>query len=275
MIKLIKKTIHTLRKTKRTIIWNIENNELQKNNKKNNYKIEKLIIDGCSVLIVIPHPDDELIGCFSIISNPNVHADLYYTGLTGYDTSKSNRHTRMKELETISECFSRCLFVDEPDSHSELIRLLNEKKYDYVVLPAYIDWHWEHRKTCLSVLELLCSLKMENNPKILFYMVTVPIPDEYVNRYGEVRNEKWELFKSIYLSQKHMPIERFKVVEKSYLKNNRIEPFFQLNFANIGLYLNSIKKVDEKELDNLEPKINNLVVIRKEALRIYNSIKFY
>lgn len=231
-------------------------------------KIEK----NKRILIIAPHPDDELIGCFALISKYRNLVDIYYTGLTGYNKSKDNIIKRRKEIQKLCEKYNAGLYLDKAGEYKQL-SLINFDNYQYIFIPSFIDWHWEHRNTCLNALKYIIEKKYCQN--IMFYMVTVPIPAKYVNYYNEIGKDKWGAFKEIYLSQSFMPIDRFRAVERSYLltNNSRIEPYYEIDADNCIDYINAFKTLNETELDEMYKSINNIKKIREKSIYYYNLVE--
>lgn len=221
------------------------------------------------VLVVAPHPDDELIGCFSILNMYKSNADIYYTGLTGYDISDTNRTTRRNELHRLANYYKSRVYEDIPGEQTILCELL-KKDYSYVFVPSYIDWHWEHRSTCKEVIDLVQknSLKI----KILLYAVTVPMPSKFVTHYSLTEENKWHLFLKYYPSQSFMPIKRFMATEKSYSLNCGIEPYKMLTEEEIELLHRKMEISDGNKYNFLEEKINDLIVVRKYSLNFYDEL---
>lgn len=85
-------------------------------------------------LILAPHPDDELIGCYSVLANHvNVLEDkldvVYF-----YDTTRE----RMAEARHCARYF-RFNIVDQKMLNSE------REAYDRIYVPSRRDWHVEHK----------------------------------------------------------------------------------------------------------------------------------
>ena len=101
---------------------------------------------------------------------------------------------------------------------SVYIRLIQEcldsGKYDCIMLPAYIDWHHEHRLVNTAVFELTGGRPAS---AVLWYAVTVPLASQFFTHYcamDRVRQKaKWQVFSEVYLSQ-HMPLLRLRLQEK-------------------------------------------------------------
>lgn len=266
VFRLIKRRI---RNAVNNYIWNIEakniteplNDAIQF---RNVYKHDQ------NILVVAPHPDDELIGCFEVLKMYGNNADIYYTGLTGYDISDKNRMIRSEELKCFSQLFQNNLFEDQPGNQIILHELLKQKKYSYIFIPSFVDWHWEHRSTCIELLEGLTEYRTATN--ILFYSVTVPIPSRFITHYNILGTDKWDTFRNIYHSQAFMPIARFQATAKSFFTNMNIEPYFMIKNEEINFLLEKFKMYDVEKLNSYENEINSIKTIRKHSDECYKAL---
>ena len=158
------------------------NNELQ-------YPVP-LDIKNMKNLIVAPHPDDELFGCFSILNDHSCQNDilLITDGEKGIAnlTEEETRFIRNREfLDCCSNLNVTGIYYKHlPDSNLN-DRILskgidvNDLEYDNIFVPNILDLHPDH---------YMCSrffLKVANFQKtnIYFYEVwsALPVPSHYVD----------------------------------------------------------------------------------------------
>jgi len=91
-------------------------------------------------LIVAPHPDDELIGCYSILKDSTRRTDvLVLNDLTP---------ERIKELQACSKAYNFNI-LDAKSVNANL----QIKAYQEVYVPSRNDWHAEHKKANREYLE--------------------------------------------------------------------------------------------------------------------------
>ena len=227
---------------------------------------------GKKILIISPHPDDELIGCYEILKLYGPNVDVYYTGLTGRELSKENKRIRTEEF--IRLCSACCVNYILPSGNwrTDLKKCFSEKEYDCLFVPSYIDWHWEHRAVCIEALSLVNKYQMEL--EVYLYCVTVPIPTQFVNSYAERTKRKWDLFYKIYKSQRYMPISRFRIAEKRYMADEKnYEPYFHINTVSLAEVIECFLTLNMSCLDGMEKQINDLKRILNSSLLLYEELE--
>ena len=224
------------------------------------------------ILIISPHPDDELIGCYEILKLYGSNVDVYYTGLTGRELSEENKRIRTEEFVRLcSACCANCILPSE-NWKIDLKKYISENDYDCLFIPSYIDWHWEHREVCVEALSLIQGLQKEMD--IYLYCVTVPIPIQFVNSYAEKTENKWSLFNKIYKSQRYMPISRFRITEKRYVTDGKkFEPYYNLSIESLAGVLGAFRSLDTNRLDSMEKQINDLQLILDSSFRFYKKLE--
>ena len=229
-------------------------------------------LSGKKILIISPHPDDELIGCYEILELYNNNVDVYYTGLTGRNLSEENRRIRTKEfIKLCNICRVNCILSTE-NWRKELEEMLTKKIYDCVFIPSYIDWHWEHRDVCMETLTLI--QKSQYNTEIFLFCVTVQMPIQIVNFYAEKTPNKWNLFYKVYKSQRYMPIDRFKTVERRYVINGvSFEPYFRINNSDMTHVIDYFCSLNVDCLNDMEKQINDLERIHESSLPLYIKLQ--
>lgn len=211
------------------------------------------------ILVVVPHSDDELIGCYSIVKKYCKNTVVWYSGMTGDDTTELNKSIRKQELLDFCRKMGVEAVVCNGDIKEELQQTFYKYRPGYVFAPSVIDWHQEHRKLFLSVADVL----RDTDAQLYCYQVTVPIPQKYITHYSELTKEehktKWQVFKDTYISQKFMPVLRLKLSEMVYTKEKekiRAEVFMKYeprdhisenknleNLNRIKIHINDLKKI--------------------------------
>jgi hypothetical protein len=184
-------------------------------------KFKPEIKDYSNYLIVAPHADDELIGCWTILGRTNV--TVYYLGLLGENLSQSNANIRSHELLKFSNRKGFKVFTGDIDLVNREIR---SAKYDAVFLPPVVDWHPEHVEVAKA---LYCH---QANVDFFSYQISVPLPDVddlylvKMNVIGFI--QKWYCFIYFYRSQLNLPIGRFMGYEFVSLQKGACERFLKL-----------------------------------------------
>ena len=214
-------------------------------------------------MVLIPHADDEWIGCSQIIRKMK-SVLLVDTDMDGGDTP-SIHCKRKGELQSISEMFNHPLYILGENKVNELLQIIKQKSPDYILLPFFYDWHPEH----IMVMDLLEQLLESETQKsnVLMYQVSVPIGTKWINKVMPMSKqdlrEKWNVFKKIYKTQLHLPCFRFAMHEhiNGFLsKNFAAEVFVHLTGKE---WLNQKTSITEKALKDKELILANLNNIQK------------
>lgn len=179
------------------------------------------VIQG-KVVILMPHSDDEWIGCSRIIVGQNEKVMIANMDMMGGDAANIHHMRRQEMLSVANRYNSDVVLISgkKSDKIEELSVLIKGIKPDYVCVPFYYDWHSEHletREILYEALKLLRSgsdLQSCNRLSVIEYQVSVPIPARYITHCmkmtREDQSEKWELFHMTYKTQAFFPMWRFK-----------------------------------------------------------------
>ncbi|MCM8542600.1 MAG: PIG-L family deacetylase [Lentisphaeraceae bacterium] len=136
--------------------------------------IEMVNLDGKKVLVIAPHPDDELFGCGGAIMKSELsEATIFYVTTPG-DDEETKQLIKEEALEVSGELNAKAVFnVCDPgeisleiDSLSELIQ---EKLPDIIFVPFILDDHDDHRRVNHLLSRLLSRLKI--NCEIWSYQI--------------------------------------------------------------------------------------------------------
>ena len=135
-------------------------------------------------LVVAPHFDDELIGCYSILKNyENVTVLVVTTNNSDQDEVRFNesyklslKHNyKLKKIKLIKDGSGRFI--------SEKI-LFTFKNYDNIFIPSLFDRHPDHFLISLYSLKKLIF----TNKSVFLYEVWSSLP--YFSHYNTINNEK-------------------------------------------------------------------------------------
>lgn len=165
-------------------------------------------------LILLPHVDDEWIGCSQIINNyPNVV--LCDMDMPGGDSQYIHKK-RKEELKKLCDTKRISSILLDNNKVGKLTEIIKETGCSEIFLPYLVDWHPEHLKVHDIVASVLENIDSEIN--IVMYQVSVPISDNHINLVMPMDKQavknKWTLFGYFYPSQKYLPSQRFLLQER-------------------------------------------------------------
>lgn len=166
-------------------------------------------------LILIPHSDDEWIGCSQVLQSNN-EVVLCNMDMEGGDTENLHKE-RFYEMSRVAKEFSRRLITIKDNKVELLRKTIIEFNPDFVFLPFFIDWHPEH----IAVMRMLSSAielldKTEIHFQVVTYQISCPIVNGITHALPMSEEEwkhKWSYFKSHYPTQIHIPYLRFSLNE--------------------------------------------------------------
>jgi len=193
-----------------------------------------LDLSGKKLLVISPHMDDEIIGCYSLLSDLNIDREVLFTTDSNFN---NDGYIRRKETINVMKKLKikNFYFFDLPDSQSDEIFLeysnFSFSKYDVLLVPNPNDRHIDHA----AVYKNIKFLKENGNiiPEIIFYKLVDPLcnPTHYI----EIKN-----------------INDKKETLKLYASQN--QPFFMQNFIRYDRYCGFMNKVEYAEEFKLEEK---------------------
>lgn len=226
-------------------------------------------------IILIPHSDDEWIGCSTLISNPHYEVLLCNTNMPGGD-SELIHNARYEEMCAIADYFGRELISLGQNKLKDLQTLISKEEPSYVMVPCVYDWHSEH----FQVMQLLADLDSTYKSfQVFMYEVTVPIPRETITHRNTLNKQewkkKWNIFRNFYKTQKNFPWKRVAYNERAngcYTGDYACEIFFSLTYKEWKYYFMNSEPTEEwkREIKN---SVNSITEINKTILRYYDTIK--
>lgn len=210
-MEVLKFIYHNVIQFRKNIIWTLE---ALKERKKIKYKTCNLNSDIAGrIMILIPHADDEWIGCSRIIMCKE-DVLLCNMDMQGGDTDSLHKR-RYKELRYLADKYQKSLVTAKgvEDLEKEIIKFEPE----VIMVPYYIDWHVEHIEVMRRLKEIITNNDNWKNLKVAMYQVSLPIMADKITNYFVLTRtewkEKWKEFRKIYSSQKHIPHVRFALNE--------------------------------------------------------------
>lgn len=239
------------------------NNEIQRSIQDENY------------LVLMPHADDELIGCSQLLKRTKggvvVNMDM-----PGGDDDRLH-HLRYNEFVNYMNSIDKEYLNIDTEKESALTRILLDRRPSYIFAPSFVDWHSEHHEVIRLLVSAISKTINEHwNPRIAMYQVSIPIHYKSVNlAYPMLRKqqkEKWDNFKQYYVTQTHLPSCRFSANEKinGKLVNSYAAECFWVLKADEWIHF--IKDhCNPGKYKNLSSCINNLPEIHKQVGKLYES----
>lgn len=244
--------------------WNKEYKRLIQliGGKYNRPKIDKLK----KYLIILPHSDDEWIGCGSLISNLNIDILICNADMQGGDNPEMH-HIRRAEINKLASLYNRKVEVLKLDKLGSLACVLRTFTPDIVMVPFWFDWHPEHIQL-LDILKDTLLFCKEQPFKVGMYQVTVPIRHENVTHISEMTDKqwklKWKIFRENYKTQKYFPWYRVSLNEKLQGSKFGVEACEVFCIMNSNTWIESYEKFKptKEQTIALKMAIPSLVEIR-------------
>lgn len=222
-------------------------------------------IDG-QCLILIPHSDDEWIGCSQIIKS-NKEVVLCNMDMEGGDNDSLHR-IRYEEMSRVAQHYQRKLVTLNDDKVEGLRRIIKECECTHIFLPHYIDWHPDH----VAVMRLLAAAlgtmsKKETKMHVVMYQVSCPVINGINLAIPMTKKDckmKWSFFKSHYPTQQHIPYQRFycnEVINGKYLGAYAAEVYVTID---AGVWLSALEKKlpDERQSEKLRNNLGSISAMR-------------
>lgn len=268
---ILRKCKAVVRILKRSIDWNRDARQCRALVKQNTVKIlpEKRII------ILMPHADDEWIGCGQLIQKYNREILVVNMDMDGGD-NQSLHIKRRKESENAARRLQYRFITLQGDKVEALKEIFKEEKADGIFLPCYFDWHKEHIET-MEIFQKSYA-DMEHKGLVAMYQVSLPIPCSLINAGIEMDKselkKKWKCFKQFYKTQNFLPVRRFAI-------NEYINGGITNSFACEGFLISSFEiwqdefrkyKFDEKTVAYFQKYLQDIRKVR-DSLDLYISSK--
>lgn len=187
-------------------------------NKKLNKKYVSRFEDARKMLLIAPHPDDEVIGCGGILVKYSDKFDVICISSSGVAyqniSAKERSNIRIKEFNRVMdylgiknhwifETFGNPPFIESIEKHFyKYAQKLNFLEYDFIFCPYSYDSHPEHSFITNNLLKrLLKENGCSKDTNICFYEVWTPIlRPNYYEEIESVIDDKIKLVK-MYSSQ--------------------------------------------------------------------------
>lgn len=253
--------INKLKRIKTEIKWKSDAYTYKK--KIQRHDICEEIINN-NIWILMPHSDDEWIGCSQLLCNKSDSINVINMNMTGGDNETLHKERNRELLEMAEKFGYRVTLVDD---FNYLSSLLIKEVPEIVFLPSFLDWHDEHHLVIDNFEKAAKNAGFSG--EIGMYQISVPLPVEYINAgYSmskeEIKN-KWYLFGEVYKSQKFLPQKRFllnEIINGAVSDSFAMEAYSILSFEE-WLRLKKKYSLNDMEIDKIKANINDIGVIRK------------
>ena len=209
--QILKRILLWVLQIRKLLLWNLDCKQLRKS-----IVVQSIPIlpYGKKTVILIPHADDEWVGCSSLVKNGS-DILLYDMDMNGGD-DKLLHEARYNELSKISILYNKPLLKVGLNKLLSLIETITKEKPELICVPFFFDWHPEHIEVMGILRQALLNLKFDVD--IAMYQVSMPIPRNCITHiYPMPKSEwkqKWKTFEEIYKSQTGIPYKRFAINER-------------------------------------------------------------
>lgn len=254
-----------LLKIKNVLTWNFERLLIR-----NGKKILKSGLPHGKKIVLVPHSDDEWIGCSQIIKNER-DTVIVNMNMDGND-NKDIHKIRYNEMQVTSRKYGIKIISLRDDKVNHLSEIIEQENPKYICVPYYIDWHDEH----IEVMHILRKvLRSNDNYIIIMYQVSLPIClDDITNYYSLNRKDwkkKWIHFKKTYKTQSNFPWYRFATNER--INGSSLGCFAAETYSIVSCeqwkYNLSKKRLTDEQRENIKKILSSI----KKTRNYLNNIK--
>lgn len=209
--QILKRILLWVLQIRKLLLWNLDCKQLRKS-----IVVQTIpsLPYGKKTVILIPHADDEWVGCSSLVKNGS-DILLYDMDMNGGD-DKFLHEARYNELLKISTLYNKPLLKVGLSRSLSLIEIIKKEKPQMICVPFFFDWHPEHIEVMGILRQVL--LNLEYDVDIAMYQVSMPIPRNcitHINPMSKIEwKRKWKMFEGIYKSQTGIPYKRFAINER-------------------------------------------------------------
>lgn len=208
-----------------------------------------------SFIIILPHADDEWIGCSSLISSSDYKVSLCNADMEGGD-SEDLHLIRRSETEKLARMYNRPIHILCNDKVELLKELLEKEKPDIVLVPYMIDWHKEHIEVVRILERAIDELCINWKLSVGMYQVTVPIDPKNITHISSMKlsqwGAKWKIFKEVYKTQSTFPwyrVSRNEVIQGKRFACDACEVYCLIDCQDWGkVCINNIPNDDIQQI---------------------------
>jgi len=179
------------------------------------YPKELVFNEDDRILILAPHPDDEVIGCGGLLLKYTNQCKVICItdGRYGDNNIDLQEMIKIRKNEFTSVMHKLNItdfkFLDIEDTklkyNYEIFKQIDFDKFDYICIPNSLEQHTDHKAVFELIIKAYRENLIKNNIKILMYEVWGALP--LVNFYIDISNnieEKKELINMYHSQVKHI-----------------------------------------------------------------------
>lgn len=227
------------------------------------------------LFVLMPHSDDEWIGCSQLLMNHSENVIVINMDMPGGDNN-SLHIARRKESENLAEKYNyKFVTIDGESKEKGLLDLIKDNNPSCIFLPSLYDWHDEHFEV-MSIFDNAAELA-DYSGSTGMYQVSIPIPEVLINAKSSLsRNQqkrKWESFIQYYPSQRFLPVNRFKANERingAICSQYAIEAYVITSYKTWSARFRSkILSVEDKQ--KLRKNVNSISIVREICADFYKK----
>lgn len=226
------------------------------------------------LLVLIPHADDEWVGCSQLLCDEKLDVILLNVDMQGGDGEELHIHRR-KELQQIANNYNRKLITIGDNKEQALRRVIEENSPNIICVPYFFDWHPEH----IAVMNCLFRVVNDSTYKndVLMYQVSLPILPEECNYWIPMNKDqwarKWSVFEEVYKSQISIPYKRFACNERinGAVCGDYAAEVYQLISADIWQSQLPNHLLKQTEIDKVKTSIMDIAKTRKFLSSFYKN----
>lgn len=195
-------------------------------------------------IILMPHSDDEWIGCSQILLEQPEQIIVVNMDMKGGDDEKIHL-LRRREAESVAKKYNY-KFLTVGDRLKDLIQIFVHENPICVFLPCYLDWHEEHIETIRIFSEAASQAGYMGI--VGMYQLSLPIPEKLINcgmcMTKRQLKEKWKNLEKMYKTQEFLPTRRFMLnefINGAISDSYSLEAYCLMNYdewehaANVGI----------------------------------------
>ncbi|HPG29498.1 MAG TPA: PIG-L family deacetylase [bacterium] len=194
--------------------------------------VELESISGDNILILVPHPDDEIIGCGGLILRMLEQKKKIFL------LYSSNAQTiRIEELKRVNKVLGTDYLVNSSYYRKTLKELIEKLKPEAVILPNFIDNHPEHFKISEELYFILKN-RSDLEFKILMYEIWSPHQPNIIidiTKHIETKINLLKLYASQLINKDYVNIVKglnsYRAAYLSKPKNNSEEILYAESFV--------------------------------------------
>lgn len=240
-------------------------------------RVQNLNIIYGKILVLVPHADDELIGCHQFMNAHRENVVLFYCGFLGSNFSKENGMKRLQEFQHYCQFAHLDYIQSGTNVYGDLCRAIESLKPTTILLPSIVDWHSEHRILNTYLTKYITENSACIINTIVWYHISVPLYAARANAYSFMNKDeqelKWETFNNMYPSQRNIDVDRFMFAERDCVEGQyAAETYYLMNREDFVAKMYVVQNIS-MQFDNLKALLQDYHELVIWADKYYSSIE--